>query len=229
MSRRRARVDDGRLRHRLRREDLAAELPRRPRKTFGYPSEGQRRRSPARPAATSGTAAPRPASATAATASGSTNGKTPDGPAARRTVKALEGHFDPQFRGYDLDYPDVKRADRFIAELAAVREGGRDAAAVRSCGCPTTTPPAPRVGKPTPTADGRRQRPGARAWSSRRSARASSGRRRRSSSIEDDAQNGPDHVDAHRTVALVDPPVHQAEVRRFDDVLDVAACCGRWS
>ena len=28
--------------------------------------------------------------------------------------------------------------------------------------------------------------------------------------IEDDAQNGPDHVDAHRTVGLVDQPLHQA-------------------
>ncbi|MFO0927508.1 MAG: beta-propeller fold lactonase family protein [Gemmataceae bacterium] len=27
---------------------------------------------------------------------------------SRAKVKALEGHFDPQFRGYDLDYPDVK-------------------------------------------------------------------------------------------------------------------------
>ena len=42
-------------------------------------------------------------------------------------------------------------------------------------------------------------------WS-RRSARASSGRRRPSSCVEDDAQNGPDHVDAHRTVALVISP-----------------------
>ena len=29
-------------------------------------------------------------------------------------VKALEGHFDPDFHGWDLDYPDAKRADRFI-------------------------------------------------------------------------------------------------------------------
>ena len=38
--------------------------------------------------------------------------------------------------------------------------------------------------------------------------------------IEDDAQNGPDHVDAHRTVALVISPYTQAQARRFDDVLD---------
>ena len=28
--------------------------------------------------------------------------------------------------------------------------------------------------------------------------------------VEDDAQNGPDHVDAHRTAALVDLTLHQA-------------------
>ena len=32
--------------------------------------------------------------------------------------------------------------------------------------------------------------------------------------IEDDAQNGPDHVDAHRTVGLVISPVHQAQAPR---------------
>ena len=36
--------------------------------------------------------------------------------------------------------------------------------------------------------------------------------------IEDDAQNGPDHVDAHRTVGLVDQPVHQAEAPRQHSV-----------
>ena len=38
--------------------------------------------------------------------------------------------------------------------------------------------------------------------------------------IEDDAQNGPDHVDAHRSCRAGDQPVHEAQVRRFDDVLD---------
>ncbi len=38
--------------------------------------------------------------------------------------------------------------------------------------------------------------------------------------IEDDAQNGPDHVDAHRTVALVVSPYTKRQLCRFDDVLD---------
>ena len=36
--------------------------------------------------------------------------------------------------------------------------------------------------------------------------------------IEDDAQNGPDHVDAHRTVGLVDQPLHQAKAPRQQPV-----------
>src|SRR5207247_1320598 len=51
------------------------------------------------------------------------NGKTPDDPGKAR-VKALEGHFDPKFRGFDLDYPDQKRVDRFLEELARFEKEG---------------------------------------------------------------------------------------------------------
>lgn len=44
------------------------------------------------------------------------NGPNPGDPAFTR-IPALEGHFDPGFRGWDLSYPDVKRAERFISEL----------------------------------------------------------------------------------------------------------------
>ena len=50
-------------------------------------------------------------------------GKKPGDPGKAR-VKALEGHFDPMFRGCDLDYPDVKRADRFIEELQRFERDG---------------------------------------------------------------------------------------------------------
>src|SRR5690242_21073989 len=39
------------------------------------------------------------------------NAKAHDQPGHAR-VKALEGHFDEWFRGFDLDYLDAKRADR---------------------------------------------------------------------------------------------------------------------
>src|SRR5262245_32715606 len=45
--------------------------------------------------------------------------------ASRGRVKALEGHFDPKFRGYDLEYPDVKRAERFITELKRFEKEGK--------------------------------------------------------------------------------------------------------
>ena len=69
------------------------------------------------------------------------NGKTPDDPGTT-TVKALEGHFDPMFRSFDLDYPDVEARRPVPRGAGRVREGRRDAAADRSSGCPTTTPPA---------------------------------------------------------------------------------------
>src|SRR5437879_3392964 len=37
-------------------------------------------------------------------------------PATTR-VKSLQGHLDEKYRGFDLDYSDQKRADRFISEL----------------------------------------------------------------------------------------------------------------
>src|SRR5204863_9353757 len=51
------------------------------------------------------------------------SGKTANDPGKAR-VKALEGHFDPLFRGFDLDYSDVKRADRFIAEWTRLERAG---------------------------------------------------------------------------------------------------------
>src|SRR5207302_816335 len=40
-------------------------------------------------------------------------------------VSALEGHYDPKYVGFELDYPDVKRAERFISELRRFeKEGG---------------------------------------------------------------------------------------------------------
>src|SRR5258708_7103728 len=35
----------------------------------------------------------------------------------RALVKNLQGHIDPLYRGFDLAYSDLKRADRFMADL----------------------------------------------------------------------------------------------------------------
>ena len=45
------------------------------------------------------------------------NGPTPDSPGTAK-AEALKGHIDPLYRSFDLDYSDLKRADRFIHELA---------------------------------------------------------------------------------------------------------------
>ena len=47
--------------------------------------------------------------------------------------------------------------------------------------------------------------------------------------VEDDAQNGPDHVDAHRSPALVDQPVHEAPASSTARSTRRRRCCGRWS
>jgi DNA-binding beta-propeller fold protein YncE len=131
------------------------------------------------------------------------NGKTLKDP-GKASVKALEGHFDPWFRGYDLNYPDQKRADRFIAELKRFeKEGGMPR--LNIVRLPNNHTWGTRVGKPTPTAYvadndlalGRLVEA------------VSNSKFWKDTAIfvvEDDAQNGPDHVDAHRTVALVISP-----------------------
>lgn len=134
------------------------------------------------------------------------NGKTPNDPGKAR-VKALEGHFDPGFRGYDLDYPDRKRTERFLAELQRFeREGGMPRLSIVRL--PNNHTYGTRVGKPTPTAmvaendlalgvlvEGITK---SKFW-----------KETAIFVIEDDAQNGSDHVDAHRTVGLVISPYTQ--------------------
>jgi sugar lactone lactonase YvrE len=131
------------------------------------------------------------------------NGKTLKDP-ARATVKALEGHFDPWFRGYDLDYPDQKRADRFIEELKRFEKEGK-LPQLTILRLPNDHTAGTRVGKPTPRAYvadndlalGRVVEAVSKSAFWKTTAIFV---------IEDDAQNGPDHVDAHRTVALVISP-----------------------
>ena len=87
------------------------------------------------------------------------NGRTAADPGTA-SVKALEGHFDPMFRSFDMDYPDVKRTDRFLEELAEFEKAGEMPRLV--------DPPAaqrPHVGNIARQVDRhglrRRQRPGA--------------------------------------------------------------------
>lgn len=132
-----------------------------------------------------------------------TNGAKPGEP-ARANVPALEGHFDPLFHGYDLDYPDVKRTARFVEELTRFEQEGQLPQFI-VLRLPNDHTQGQKAGKPTPTAMvadndlalGRLVEA------------VSKSRFWKDTAIfvvEDDAQNGSDHVDAHRTVALVISP-----------------------
>ncbi len=143
------------------------------------------------------------------------NGATTNDPCTT-LVASLQGHFDPWFRSFDMDYSDLSRADRFIGELARFeREGAMPR--LQIVRLPNDHTAGTSRGKLTPTAFvaendlalgrvveavGR-----SRFWASTAIF-----------VVEDDAQNGPDHIDAHRTIAYVIGPY----VRRHtvDSTLD---------
>src|SRR5438034_309891 len=131
------------------------------------------------------------------------NGKTPSDPGKSR-VAALQGHFDEWYRGFDLDFSDQKRADRFIAELKRFEAEG-EMPRLQIVRLPNDHTYGATPGKHTPTAlvaDND--------LALGRFVEAVSQSKFWPQTaifvVEDDAQNGPDHVDAHRTVALVISP-----------------------
>jgi DNA-binding beta-propeller fold protein YncE len=122
----------------------------------------------------------------------------------RTRVKSLEGHFDPEYRCFDLNYSDLKRAARFISELKRFENAG-DAPALQIVRLGNDHTQGAASGHLTPTAYVAQNDAAvgqvvdavshSKFWSSTAIF-----------VIEDDAQNGPDHVDAHRTEALVISP-----------------------
>jgi hypothetical protein len=125
------------------------------------------------------------------------------GPAVA-TLPALEGHFDPQFHTYDLDYPDVKRAQRFIEELHGFEKAGEMPAFI-VLRLPNDHTYGQRKGKPTPTAMVA-ENDLALGILVEAVSKSKFWKDTAIFVVEDDAQNGSDHVDAHRTVALVVSP-----------------------
>jgi DNA-binding beta-propeller fold protein YncE len=134
------------------------------------------------------------------------NGKTLTDPGKAR-VQALEGHIDSWFRGYDLEYPDVKRAERFLEEMNRFEREG-DMPRLQIVRLPNDHTYGTLKGKRTPTAmvaendlalgqfvEGITK---SKFWP-----------QTAIFVLEDDAQNGSDHVDAHRSVALVISPYTQ--------------------
>ncbi|MEX0671010.1 MAG: hypothetical protein WD060_11205 [Pirellulales bacterium] len=138
------------------------------------------------------------------------NGPGPDGPGTAK-VKALEGRFDPLFRGFDMRYSDLKRAERFIAEVRRFEQEG-EMPRLQIVRLPNDHTSGSSPGLPTPTsylaendlALGRIVEAVSRSrfWPTTAIF-----------VVEDDAQNGSDHIDAHRTVAFcIGPHVRRREV-----------------
>jgi YVTN family beta-propeller protein len=119
-------------------------------------------------------------------------------------VKALQGHFDPLYRSFDLTYSDQRRADRFLEELKRFeREGEMPRWIVLYL--PNDHTAGARALAPTPTAYLADNDLAV----GRVVDAVSHGKFWKETAIfvlEDDAQNGPDHVDAHRSPALVISP-----------------------
>ncbi len=127
-----------------------------------------------------------------------------DGSKATTKYKTLEGHFDPKYPSYDLTIPDVVRADRFLEVLKEFEAKGEMPRLI-TMRLPNDHTSGTRPGSPTVTAmvadndlalgrvvEGLSR---SRFW-----------KELAIFVIEDDAQNGSDHVDAHRTVALAISP-----------------------
>jgi DNA-binding beta-propeller fold protein YncE len=131
------------------------------------------------------------------------NPKVPGEPGKAR-VPSLDGHFDPLYRSYDLDYMDIDRVKRFRERFAEFdRNDNLPQFIVLRIGNDHTS--GTRVGKKTPTAMVADNDLAlgqlveiishSRYWE-----------KSAIFVVEDDAQNGSDHVDAHRTVALAISP-----------------------
>ena len=126
------------------------------------------------------------------------------GDSARAHDPGLEGHVAPFYWSWDLDYSDVERAKEWKAEFDAYdRDGGLPQFQIIKL--PNDHTYGTRRGKLTP-----------KAYVAQNDLalgmivdRISHSRYWKESAIfvlEDDAQNGPDHVDAHRSIALVVSP-----------------------
>ena len=127
----------------------------------------------------------------------------PGGP-EESNMAALKGHIDPAYRGWDLRFHDCERAGEFIAELRRYEAAG-DMPRLQIVRLPQDHTAGAKLGEWTPVAMvadndlavGRvvEALSRSRFWA-----------RTAVFVVEDDAQNGPDHVDAHRTEALVAGP-----------------------
>ncbi|MEA3212791.1 MAG: hypothetical protein QOE70_5848 [Chthoniobacter sp.] len=132
-----------------------------------------------------------------------TTPKSPTTP-AKAKAKALEGHFDPLYRTFDTAYPDVKRAARFISELQRFEQDG-EMPRLQMVRLPNDHTSGTSPGRPTPSAQVA-DNDLALGQVVEAVSKSKFWPQTAIFVVEDDAQNGPDHVDAHRTIAYAISP-----------------------
>ena len=131
------------------------------------------------------------------------NGSTTNDPGTSR-VATLKDHFDPWFRGFDLDYSDVNRAKRFISELKRFEREG-EMPRLQVLRLPNDHTSGTTSNKFTPTAY-LADNDVALGMIIEAISNSKFWPQTAVFIVEDDAQNGPDHIDAHRTIAYVISP-----------------------
>lgn len=131
------------------------------------------------------------------------NGAKPGEP-SRAKIPVLEGHFDPNYRSYDLDYSDLDRAESFIKRLKQF-EAEDNLPSFITMHLPNDHTSGTRVGKLTPTAMVA-QNDAALGKVVEAITKSKFWPQCAIFVIQDDVQNGSDHVDAHRSVALAISP-----------------------
>jgi DNA-binding beta-propeller fold protein YncE len=134
-------------------------------------------------------------------------------------------HTDPSFPGWDLDVPDTLRAERWLAAFRA-QDKGDSFPALTILRLPNDHTAGARLHAPTPSAYVADND-----LALGRVIEAVSRSRYWSSTVlfvlEDDAQDGPDHVDSHRSPLLVVSPYNRPGlVHRFANTSDVVATIG---
>ncbi len=126
------------------------------------------------------------------------------GDTAWSNMPALRGHLDPDYRGWDLKYHDRDRADEFIAQLRRFEASG-EMPRLQIVRLPQDHTAGATAGDWTPEAMVADNDLGVGRVVEALS-RSRFWRQTVVFVVEDDAQSGPDHVDAHRTEALVAGP-----------------------
>lgn len=130
----------------------------------------------------------------------------------RAKVKALEGHFDDQYHTFDTAYSDLKRADRFLSELKRFENEG-EMPRLQIVRLPNDHTAGAKAGEWTPTACVG-QNDLALGMVIEAVSKSKFWAQTAIFILEDDAQNGPDHIDAHRSIAFVVSPYTK---RKFID------------